>query len=97
MRTYPTIADIEKRLAKNAPDNTAPVPIGIAKQQHEITGEWIWVVDVHVRIPRITEYEIAGADTTFEGAVRKAYLGMNSEKRLRNQADIANKKFGVAV
>jgi hypothetical protein len=92
-----TLSALEARVASLAPGNTAPIPIDASKQRNELTGEWTWVVDIHVRIPRVTEFELTGSDTTLTGAIRRAYLALNSHKRLRRQASDANLAFGIAV
>ncbi len=87
---------LEDRLAKLADGNTAEFPISCSKQKNDL-GEWVWVVDIHVRIPRVTEYEVTGFAPTLAGALRRAYLGMNSEALLRKNSNAANLQFGVAV
>ena len=73
-----TFAALEERLSLIAPDNTAPIPIACAQERDEVTGELVWLVDVHVRIPRVTEYDTQGAGKTLAGALRRAYLGLNA-------------------
>lgn len=86
-----TLTALEDRLARLAPDNTAPIPIAATKEDGR------WTVDVHVRIPRVTEYEVAGSDTTLAGALRRAYLALNNEPHVREKADASNRRFGVEV
>lgn len=88
---------LEERVAKLAPNNTAPIPISAHKERHEITGEWIWVVIVMVRIPGITEYDVEGFGATIHEAARRTYLGLNNEQRQRSQADVSNIQFGVLI
>lgn len=89
---------LEERVAKLAPENTAPIPIACHKEESELEpGKWIWVVSVMVRIPRITEYDVEGFGETLPDAARRAYLGLNNEQRTRKQADASNKQFGVLL
>lgn len=92
----PTLAALEARLMALAPGNTAPCPIATSKQQDEF-GQWGWVVDIHVRIPRVTEYEVTGVGKTFAGALRRAYLGLNNEPNLRKLSVRTNATFGVTI
>jgi hypothetical protein len=78
-----TITALQDRLDKIAPGNTAPVPIAAA-MEHTDDGEPCWTVDVHVRIPGEAEYEVTGAGKTLCGALRRAYLGLNNEKQIRD-------------
>lgn len=91
-----TLAALERRLETLAPGNVAELPIAAAKQR-TITGEYGWVVDIHVKIPGVTEYEVTGAGKTYAGALRRAYLGLNNETNLRRHAARANATFGIAV
>lgn len=77
-----TIADLESRLDRLAPGNTARVPIAAAREVDE-NGDQVWTVDLHVRIPGVTEYDITGAGKTLAGALRRAYLGLNNEPHIR--------------
>ena len=88
---------LEERVNTLAPGNTAPIPISAHKERSEITGEWIWIVNVLVRIPGITEYDVEGFGPTIHEAARRAYLGLNNEPRTRAQANVANAQFRVLV
>lgn len=89
---------LERRLMSLAPDNAAPIPIAAHKEESELEpGHWIWIVSVTVRIPGVTEYDVEGFGDTVWEAARRAYLGLNNEPRLRKQADISNKQFGVLL
>lgn len=88
------MALLEARVKERAPVNVAEYPISTAYQQDE-RGDWVWVVDIHIHIPRVTEYEVTASDATFAGAIRKAYLGLNNEANLRRWADGSNRAFGV--
>lgn len=92
----PTMALLEERLSLIAPDNTAEMPIACAKER-DVNGEWAWTVDVHVRLPHVAEYEVTGVGRTLAAALRRAYLGLNSETMLRNNAIAAYAASGIAV
>lgn len=77
-----TITALEERLDKLAPENAARVPIAAARELDE-NGETVWTVDLHVKIPGVTEYDITGAGKTLTGALRRAYLGLNNEPHIR--------------
>lgn len=53
-------------LDRHAVGNTAPIPVAAMLE------DGVWSVDVHVRIPRVTEYEVTGTGDTFEEALRNA-------------------------
>jgi hypothetical protein len=90
----PTLAALEARLQSLAPGNVSDMPISSAKQKDD-NGSWAWTVDLHVRIPNVTEYEVTGVGRTFTGALRRAYLGLNNEQNVRRMAHAANAAFGV--
>lgn len=93
-----TMALLEARLEKVAPNNTAPIPISVHKERHEVYPDrWVWVANVMVRIPRVTEYDVEGFGDTAGDALRRVYLGLNNEARTRRQANVANAQFGVQV
>lgn len=87
---------LEERLKRLAPKNTASVPLTITAEPGP-DGHWLWSVDIHVRIPRETEYEVTAVGNTVAAAIRKAYLGLNNEALLRKRSDVSNRKFGVVV
>lgn len=91
-----TMVSLEERVASRAPGNTAEFPISIIRQQDDL-DRWVWVIDIHVRIPGVTEYEVTASDPSYPAALRKAYLGLNNEGNLRRNADAANAAFGVRV
>lgn len=80
-----TFALLAERLHLIAPDNTAPVPIACAMERDE-EGDLAWTVDIHVRVPYVTEYDVSAAGKTLTGALRRAYLGLNSHGNLIYQA-----------
>lgn len=90
------MALLEQRLESIAPENAAEFPLSCYKTKNE-GGELVWFVEAHVRIPKVTEYEVTGEDKTLAEAARRAYLALNSEARLRGLSDAANKQFGVEV
>lgn len=89
-----TVRALEARLAKLAPGNVSNMPIATAKQMDD-NGIWFWAVDVHVRIPTVTEYEVTGVGRTLTAALRRAFLGLNNEQNVRRMAHAANVAFGV--
>jgi len=91
-----TLSALEARLEQVAPGNTADLPIAAAKERQP-DGSFIWTVDIHVRIPRVTEYDVTGVGKSFAGALRRAYLGLNNEAGVRGNADRANAQFGIAA
>lgn len=80
-----------------APNNEADFPLTCSQERDERTGKLEWVIDVHVKIPGITEYSLTGRGDDFAKALRKAYLGLNSEAKIRRQANDSNNTFGVEV
>jgi hypothetical protein len=91
----PTLQALEERLKRLAPHNTASVPLTITAEPG-LNGAWVWTVDIHVRIPRTTEYEVTATGDTVAAAVRKAYLGLNNEALIRKRSDAANRQFGLS-
>jgi hypothetical protein len=63
-------------LTKYACDNMAPIPIAMALEDNQ------WTIDIHVRLPGITEYEI----TTFSENL--AFAIANATNALGHQADL---------
>lgn len=92
----PTLKALEERLRRLAPSNTASVPLTITAEPGP-RGEWIWTVDIHVRLPRVTEYEVTAVGTSVDEAIRRAYLGLNNEALIRKRNDVSNRRFGVVV
>jgi len=86
------VDELERRLRDIAPNNTAPYPLEIV-----LDSRGIWTVDIHVRIPRITEYELTGVGETLLQALERAHWGLDRETENRKHADAANRKFGVEV
>lgn len=90
-----TFAALEERLKLIAPDNTAPIPIACAQERDEVTGELGWIVDVHVRIPHVTEYDTQGAGKTLAGALRRAYLGLNAAPHFARMKSLLDASDGL--
>lgn len=84
------------RLAVVAPGNTAQIPVAVSQELDE-ENNVIWVVDIHVRIPRVTEYDLTTSAPSYAVALRKAVASLNSESRIRRHANWANERFGIAV
>lgn len=75
--------------------NTAPCPIAMTEEYRD--GRTIWTVDIHVRVHRVTEFDISTESSSLAGALRAAYLGLNNEVGLRLRASRANQTFGIEV
>ena len=71
-----TMVALDRRMAELEPRNTAPIPLSTSKELDD-TGQWVWVVNIHVRIPGVTEYEVEGSSPSYTDALRRAYLGVN--------------------
>ena len=80
-----TMEALQARLEAIAPENTAPIPIACSYERDE-NGKLGWIVDIHVRIPRVTEYDVQGAGLTLAGALRRAYLGLNAAPHFARMA-----------
>jgi hypothetical protein len=64
----------------------------------ERRGETLfWVVDLHVKVSRVTEFEVSGEGPTLQEALRRAYLALNNEPMVLSRAAKSNEAFGVAV
>lgn len=93
-----TLASLKARMAKFG-ENVAPVPICMTEETRT-DGErfWtMWVVDLHIKVRRVTEFDISTEAETLSEALRKAYLGLNNEEALVAHAARANLAFGVTV
>lgn len=88
--------DIWARMALYG-DNVAPIPFCMYQERIEGTNNLKWVVEIHVKVKSVTEFEVIGEDETFAGALRRAYLGLNNETLVLRNADKANAQFGIAV
>lgn len=86
--------DIFTRMAGYG-ENTAEIPYSIFQERRE-DGLW-WVVQIHVRVPGITDFDMEGEGKTVDSALRCLYLGLNNQDRTLNQAKQSNLIFGVAV
>ena len=62
-----------KMLEALACDNIAPIPIAMSLENDE------WVVDVHVRIKGVTEYEVTGTGKTLADALQRATYYLSRE------------------
>lgn len=76
-------------------NNVAPVPLSMTEEYRD--GRIVWVVDIHIKVRRVTEFDISTEGETLSDALRAAYLGLNNELGLLNRAARANLAFGVAV
>lgn len=91
-----TLADLKARMAKFG-DNIASVPISMVEEYDRETGRRFWVVDIHIKVHRVTEFDISVEGNTLSDALRRAYLGLNNEMGLLNKAARANLVFSVVV
>lgn len=57
----------------------------------------VWVVDLHVKVTRVTEFEVSGEGPTLAEALRRAYLALNNQPMVLRHAASSNEAFGVAV
>jgi hypothetical protein len=77
--------DIFKRM-ETFGENVAPFP-------YSETREWridgsVWTVDIHIKVLREVEFELTGEGPTLGEALRRVYLGLNSQTNLRRHASL---------
>lgn len=77
-------------------ENIAPVPIAMSKYTKQDGPEY-WIVDLHIKVARVTEFDISAEGSTLSAALRSAYLGLNNEEGLKARAHRANTVFVVRV
>lgn len=77
-------------------ENCADVPFS-EYQQRETGNILKWVVDIHVKVRRVTEFDVTGEGLTLSEALRRAYLALNNEPMVLKNAARTNSTFGVAV
>jgi hypothetical protein len=75
-------------LATVAPDNIAPIPVAIWQEDGK------WNVEVHVRVRRVTEYEVCGTGVTLSDALANARRALANENVNVRQASINAETFG---
>lgn len=75
--------------------NVADVPFAQTLECRD--GKKVWIVDIHVKVRRTTEFEISGEGDTLADALRRAYLALNNEPMVLSRAETTNLAFGVAV
>lgn len=92
--TRATREDILARMEKFGP-NVADIPF--SEYQERRGSACIWVVQLHVKVRGVTEFDVEGEGDTLAEALRRAYLGLNDETRILSTASIGNLAFGVAV
>lgn len=90
-----TLADLKARMARFG-DNIATVPISMVEEYDPTRGRF-WVVDLHIKVHRVTEFDISVEGKTLSEALRRAYLGLNNEMGLLERAARANLVFEVSV
>lgn len=91
-----TLRLLEARLQELAPDNISELPLAMSKERLA-DGSFTYGIHLHVKVRGVTEYDVEAYAKTFAGALRRAYLGLTSEAKLRRQANHANAQFGIAV
>ena len=89
-----TLADLMVRMAQFG-ENVASVPLAMTQERRGT--RFVWVVDVHIKVRRVTEFDISTEGETLTDALRSAYLGLNNERGLMHRAARANAAYGVAV
>lgn len=77
-------------------ENVAAVPFSMY-QERDHGNILKWVVDIHVKVRRVTEFEITGEGPTCGEALRRAYLALNNQPMVLKNAARTNSTFGVAV
>lgn len=85
---------IFRRMGKYG-ENVADIPYTVYQERRE-DGLW-WLVQIHVKVPRVTEFDIEGEGRTVAEAMRSAYLALNNEPMTLQRAEKSNLAFGVAV
>lgn len=75
--------------------NTAEFPVCMTMENRD--GELVWCVELHVRIPRVTEFPISTEGPTLSEALRSAYLALNDRKGVLRRAAHSNAQFAVLV
>lgn len=78
------LTKLAEAVARTAPDNTAPVPIAAALSIEEGNVP-LWTVDVHVRIPRRTEFECSATGRTLQEATINAFRAFRNETYYHNR------------
>lgn len=89
-----TLADLMVRMSQFG-ENVASVPIAMTEENRN--GLRVWIVDLHIKVRRVTEFDISTEGTTLSEALRSAYLGLNNERGLVSRAARANDAYGVTV
>jgi hypothetical protein len=90
------LSDMRKRMDRFG-KNVAPVPLCITEEYDRDTDVTQWVVDLHIKVVGVTEFDLQGYGSTRSAAIRRAYLGLNREESLITDAAKSNLLFGVAV
>lgn len=91
---FSTLIDIRTRMSHFG-KNIAPFPLCISEELRD--GKTVWIVDLHVKVYRVTEFDITSEGDTLGAALRGAYLGLNNERGLVAHAERTNGQYGVAV
>lgn len=84
------LARVERLMARHAPGNVAPIPIATAKEDGK------WTVDLHVKIPRVTEYEVSSEGDSLADALARAATALTHQSDLRDRATRNAHAFGFS-
>ena len=76
-------------------ENSAEVPMAMSYEMTE--NGWMWVVNAHIRVRGVTEFDIDAAEPLLSAALRRVYLGFNNTPGLVRRAARANEAFGITV
>lgn len=76
-------------------DNVADIPYSVY-QERRPDGLW-WLVQIHIKVLKVTEFDIEGEGRTVAEALRSAYLALNNEPMTLQRAATSNLAFGIAV
>jgi hypothetical protein len=78
---------LEKAMARYAPGNTAPIPVAFSLETAGCLPDgsdahMTWFVLIHVRIPRVTEYEVEADGATLTDAILAACKTLGAQSNL---------------
>jgi hypothetical protein len=85
---------LHAQLTKHAEGNTAPIPL--AMNQEYLDGSLVWYVMIHVRLPRVTEYEVEAHADTLPDALSHAAYALGKQHLLRTAATRDGEVYGYA-
>jgi hypothetical protein len=91
---------VNKMLAKHATGNTAPIPIAMWQEWGEDLGgekRLLWYVQIHVRIPHVTEYEVETIANTLADALSDAAKSLRNQSNFQRNASRDAQIFGYSL